>query len=94
MEKRIYALFRHIIEEVRMKMTHYFDIPVCETDRGEPHFGLCPFHNEKTLLFKISKQMYYRLAMSVRKRILYQMEYENCVCEASSHLAPTGRGRA
>ena len=52
-----------IIEEVRMKndivdvVSQYVKL----NKRGSTYFGLCPFHNEKSPSFSVSrqKQMYY-----------------------------------
>ncbi len=48
--------------------------------KGSNHFGLCPFHNEKSPSFSVSssKQMYYCFGCGVGGNVLtFVMEYEN-----------------
>ena len=48
--------------------------------KGSTHFGLCPFHNEKTPSFSVSqgKQMYYCFGCGAGGNVItFVMEYEN-----------------
>lgn len=48
--------------------------------KGNSHFGLCPFHNEKTPSFSVSqeKQMYYCFGCGAGGNVItFVMEYEN-----------------
>ena len=52
-----------LIEEIRIQ-NNIIDVvseSVHLTKKGSSHFGLCPFHNEKSPSFSVSedKQMYY-----------------------------------
>lgn len=71
-----------IVEEVRMKndivdvISGYVKI----TKKGSSHFGLCPFHNEKSPSFSVSqsKQMYYCFGCGAGGNVFtFVMEYEN-----------------
>ncbi|MDE7333655.1 MAG: DNA primase [Lachnospiraceae bacterium] len=71
-----------LIEEVRMKsdivdvISGYVKIQ----KKGSNHFGLCPFHNEKSPSFSVSqsKQMYYCFGCGAGGNVFtFIMEYEN-----------------
>lgn len=71
-----------IVEEVRMKndivdvISGYVKIQ----KKGSSHFGLCPFHNEKSPSFSVSgsKQMYYCFGCGAGGNVFtFIMEYEN-----------------
>ncbi len=59
--------------------------------KGSSHFGLCPFHNEKSPSFSVSqsKQMYYCFGCGAGGNVItFVMEYENFTfVEAVKHLA-------
>jgi DNA primase len=59
--------------------------------RGSTHFGLCPFHNEKSPSFSVTpgKQMFYCFGCGVGGNVLtFIMKYENYTFpEALEHLA-------
>jgi len=59
--------------------------------KGSSHFGLCPFHNEKSPSFSVtaSKQMYYCFGCGVGGNVFtFIMEYENYTfIEAVKYLA-------
>lgn len=59
--------------------------------KGSTHFGLCPFHNEKTPSFSVSagKQMYYCFGCGKGGNVItFLMDYENYTFqEALEHLA-------
>jgi len=59
--------------------------------KGSSHFGLCPFHNEKSPSFSVSasKQMYYCFGCGVGGNVFtFVMEYENYTfIEAVKYLA-------
>ncbi len=61
------------------------------TKKGSTWFGLCPFHNEKTPSFSVSrgKQMYYCFGCGAGGNVLtFLMQYENFTFpEAMEHLA-------
>lgn len=71
-----------LVEEVRMKndivdvVSGYVRIQ----KKGSSHFGLCPFHNEKSPSFSVSqsKQMYYCFGCGAGGNVFtFIMEYEN-----------------
>ena len=71
-----------IIEEVRSRndvvdlIGNYIKL----TKKGSSYFGLCPFHNEKSPSFSVSrdKQMYYCFGCGAGGNVFtYVMEYEN-----------------
>lgn len=71
-----------VVEEVRMRndivdvISGYVKI----TKKGSSHFGLCPFHNEKSPSFSVSqsKQMYYCFGCGAGGNVFtFVMEYEN-----------------
>lgn len=71
-----------LIEEVRMKsdIVDVISGYVKLTKKGSNHFGLCPFHNEKSPSFSVSpgKQMYYCFGCGAGgNAITFIMEYEN-----------------
>jgi len=72
----------HLIEEVRSKndivdvISGYLKI----SKKGSSHFGLCPFHNEKSPSFSVSgnRQMYYCFGCGAGGNVFtFIMEYEN-----------------
>lgn len=71
-----------IVEEVRMK-NDIVDVVsgyVRLQKKGANHFGLCPFHNEKSPSFSVSgsKQMYYCFGCGAGGNVFtFIMEYEN-----------------
>ena len=82
-----------LIEEVRSRndivavISQYVKLQ----KRGGNHFGVCPFHNEKTPSFSVSqgKQMYYCFGCGAGGNVItFVMEYENYTfIEAMKHLA-------
>ena len=82
-----------IIEEVRSQndvvdlIGNYIKL----TKKGNSYFGLCPFHNEKSPSFSVSrdKQMYYCFGCGAGGNVFtYVMEYENYTfVEAVKYLA-------
>lgn len=81
------------IEEVRMgnDIVDVISGYVRLTKKGSSHFGLCPFHNEKSPSFSVSrsKQMYYCFGCGAGGNVItFVMEYENFTfVEAVKHLA-------
>ncbi len=82
-----------IIEEVRMKndIVDVISQYVKLTRKGGSYFGLCPFHNEKTGSFSVSRsrQMYYCFGCGAGGNVFtFIMEYENFTfSEALKYLA-------
>ncbi|MBR5801055.1 MAG: DNA primase [Lachnospiraceae bacterium] len=82
-----------IVEEVRMKndivdvISGYVKIQ----KKGSSYFGLCPFHNEKSPSFSVSRQrqMFYCFGCGAGGNVFtFVMEYENYTfTEAIKHLA-------
>lgn len=71
-----------LIEEVRMKndIVDVISGYVRLQKKGSSHFGLCPFHNEKSPSFSVSrgKQMYYCFGCGAGGNVFtFLMEYEN-----------------
>ena len=71
-----------IIEEVRMKndIVDVISGYVKLQKKGSSYFGLCPFHNEKSPSFSVSrsKQMYYCFGCGAGgNAFTFLMEYEN-----------------
>jgi len=71
-----------LIEEVRMKndIVEVISSYVRLQKKGDHHWGLCPFHNEKTPSFSVrgSKQMYYCFGCSAGGNVFtFIMNYEN-----------------
>lgn len=71
-----------IIEEVRMKndIVDVISGYVRLQKKGSSHFGLCPFHNEKSPSFSVSgsKQMYYCFGCGAGGNVFtFVMNYEN-----------------
>lgn len=71
-----------IIEEVRMKndIVDVISGYVKLQKKGSSHFGLCPFHNEKSPSFSVSggKQMYYCFGCGAGGNVFtFVMNYEN-----------------
>ena len=71
-----------IVEEVRMKndIVDVISGYVRLQKKGANHFGLCPFHNEKSPSFSVSggKQMYYCFGCGAGGDVFgFLMEYEN-----------------
>ena len=82
-----------IIEEVRSKndIVDVISSYVKLQKKGSSYFGLCPFHNEKSPSFSVSrqKQMYYCLGCGAGGNVFtFLMEYENYTfVEALRYLA-------
>ena len=82
-----------IIEEVRAgnDVVDLIGNYVKLTKKGNSYFGLCPFHNEKSPSFSVSrdKQMYYCFGCGAGGNVFtYVMEYENySFLEAVKYLA-------
>lgn len=82
-----------LIEEVRMKndIVDVISGYVRLTRKGNSYFGLCPFHNEKTPSFSVSKdkQMYYCFGCGAGGNVFtFIMEYEKYTfVEALKYLA-------
>ncbi|MBO5460407.1 MAG: DNA primase [Ruminococcus sp.] len=82
-----------LIEEVRMKndIVDVISGYVRLKKQGSSYFGLCPFHNEKSPSFSVSrsKQMYYCFGCGAGGTVFnFLMEYENfSFTEAMQHLA-------
>jgi len=83
----------HLIEEIRMQnsIIDVISERVHLTPKGSSHFGLCPFHNEKTPSFSANeeKQMYYCFGCGAGGNVFtFIMEYENySFVEAVKYLA-------
>ncbi len=86
-----------IIEEVRIHndIVDVIGGYVHLQKKGGSHFGLCPFHNEKTPSFSVSKdkQMYYCFGCGAGGNVFsFVMAYENYTfIEAVKFLAERGR---
>ena len=82
-----------LIEEVRMKndIVDVISGYVKLQKKGSSYFGLCPFHNEKSPSFSVSrqKQMYYCFGCGAGGNVFtFLMEYENYTfTEAVEYLA-------
>lgn len=82
-----------LIEEVRSKndIVDVISGYVRLTKKGSSYFGLCPFHNEKSPSFSVSrqKQMYYCFGCGAGGNVFtFLMEYENySFLEALKYLA-------
>ena len=82
-----------LVEEVRMKndIVDVISSYVKLQKKGSSYFGLCPFHNEKSPSFSVSrdKQMYYCFGCGVGGNVItFIMEYENySFLEALKYLA-------
>lgn len=82
-----------LVEEVRMKndIVDVISSYVKLQKKGSSYFGLCPFHNEKSPSFSVSrdKQMYYCFGCGVGGNVFtFLMEYENySFLEALKYLA-------
>lgn len=82
-----------IVEEVRMKndIVDVISGYVKLQKKGNSYFGLCPFHNEKSPSFSVSrdKQMYYCFGCGAGGNVFtFIMEYENfSFVEALKYLA-------
>lgn len=71
-----------LVEEVRLKndIVDVISGYVRLQKKGSSHFGLCPFHNEKSPSFSVSgsKQMYYCFGCGAGGNVFtFIMEYEN-----------------
>ena len=71
-----------IVEEIRQKsdIVDVISSYVKIQKKGSSHFGLCPFHNEKSPSFSVSqvKQMYYCFGCGVGGNVFtFVMQYEN-----------------
>lgn len=81
------------IEEVRMRndIVDVIGNSVHLQKKGSSYFGLCPFHNEKSPSFSVSrdKQMYYCFGCGAGGNVItFVMEYENfSFVEAVQYLA-------
>ena len=81
------------IEEVRMRndIVDVIGNSVHLQKKGSNYFGLCPFHNEKSPSFSVSrdKQMYYCFGCGAGGNVItFVMEYENySFAEAVQYLA-------
>ena len=72
-----------VVEEVRMKndIVDVISGYVHLQKKGANHFGLCPFHNEKSPSFSVSgsKQMFHCFGCGTGGNVFtFLMEYENC----------------
>ena len=72
----------HLVEEVRVKndIVDVISGYVRVAKKGASHFGLCPFHNEKSPSFSVSgnRQMYYCFGCGAGGNVFtFIMEYEN-----------------
>lgn len=82
-----------LIEEIRMKndIVDVISGYVRLQKKGSSYFGLCPFHNEKSPSFSVSrsKQMYYCFGCGAGGNVFtFLMEYENfSFVEAVQYLA-------
>ena len=82
-----------VIEEVRMKndIVDVISSYVKLVKKGSSYFGLCPFHNEKSPSFSVSreKQMYYCFGCGAGGNVFtFLMEYEHySFTEALKYLA-------
>ena len=82
-----------LIEEIRMKndIVDVISNYVRLQKKGRSYFGLCPFHNEKSPSFSVSrdKQMYYCFGCGAGGNVFtFLMEYENySFLEAVQYLA-------
>ncbi len=82
-----------LVEEVRIKndIVEVISGYVKLQKKGSSHFGLCPFHNEKSPSFSVSqgRQMYYCFGCGAGGNVFtFIMEYENfSFPEAVKHLA-------
>ncbi|MEZ3435608.1 MAG: DNA primase [Lachnospiraceae bacterium] len=82
-----------LVEEVRMKndIVEVISGYVKLQKKGSSYFGLCPFHNEKSPSFSVSrdKQMYYCFGCGAGGNVFtFLMEYENySFLEAFKYLA-------
>ncbi len=85
-----------VIEEVRSKndIVDVISGYVRLQKKGSSYFGLCPFHNEKSPSFSVSrqKQMYYCFGCGAGGNVFtFLMEYENySFVEALKYLADRG----
>ena len=85
-----------VIEEVRSKndIVDVISGYVRLQKKGRSYFGLCPFHNEKSPSFSVSrqKQMYYCFGCGAGGNVFtFLMEYENySFVEALKYLADRG----
>ena len=82
-----------LVEEIRLKsdIVDVISGYVRLQKKGASHFGLCPFHNEKSPSFSVSrnKQMYYCFGCGAGGNVFtFIMQYENySFQEAIKHLA-------
>lgn len=82
-----------LVEEIRMKndIVDVISTYVKLQRKGSSHFGLCPFHNEKSPSFSVSpsKQMYYCFGCGAGGNVFtFVMEYESYTFqEAIKYLA-------
>ena len=82
-----------LVEEIRSKndIVDVISSYVRLQKKGSSYFGLCPFHNEKSPSFSVSrqKQMYYCFGCGAGGNVFtFLMEYENySFVEALKYLA-------
>ena len=82
-----------LIEEIRSRndIVDVISSYIKLQKKGSSYFGLCPFHNEKSPSFSVSrsKQMYYCFGCGVGGNVItFIMEYENFTfSEAVRYLA-------
>ena len=86
-----------IIEEVRSKndIVDVISSYVKLQKKGSSYFGLCPFHNEKSPSFSVSreKQMYYCFGCGAGGNVFtFLMEYENYSFQEALKSGRSGRG--
>lgn len=83
----------HLVEDIRTAndIIEVIGQHIKLQKKGSSHFGLCPFHNEKTPSFSVSqdKQMYYCFGCGASGNVYtFVMEYENySFVEAIKYLA-------
>ena len=88
-----------LIEEVRSRndIVDVISGYVRLQKKGSSYFGLCPFHNEKSPSFSVSrqKQMYYCFGCGAGGNVFtFLMEYENfSLCRSSEVSCGQSRNR-
>ena len=84
-----------IIEEVRIKndIVDVISGYVRLQKKGSSYFGLCPFHNEKSPSFSVSrqKQMYYCFGCGAGGNVItFLQQYENAGFQEAVKMLPFG----